>query len=83
MNANSGDSSPQSAGVLGAYTAAISYQVVSTLGDGEVGGNTSNVDVDMQLQLLSKLAGCDSLPNVLLADVPPTEACPEGSAGEE
>jgi len=67
-----------------------------TLRESEAAGNTSDVDVD--LQLLGESAGGDSLPDVPLPDVPLPdvilpdvplpdvplpEACPDGSVGEE
>jgi hypothetical protein len=53
---------------------------VPTLGEAKVAGNTSNVDVDVdvaQQLLIGSVAG-DSLPNVR-----PSEARPDGSVGEE
>jgi len=43
-----------------------------TLPGAEAAGNTSDVDVD--LQLLGKSAGGDGLPDVPLLDVPPPDA---------
>jgi len=54
---------------------------VPTLREAEPAGNTSYVDVDQQL--LSELAGSDSLPDVPLPDVPLLGARPGGSVDKE
>ena len=59
---------------------------VPTQQEAEAAGNTSDVDVDQQLQI--KSAGGNSLldvalPNVPLPNVPLPEARPDGSVGEE
>jgi len=64
---------------------------VPTLRDAEAAENTSNVNVDQQL--LCKLAGGDGLPNVplpnvplpnvILPNAPHLEACPDGSVRKE
>jgi hypothetical protein len=56
-------------------------QVVPTPCKAVEGGNTSNVDVD--LQLLGKSAGGDSLPNVPLPNNVPTEARLDRLVGEK
>jgi hypothetical protein len=76
---------------LGIVTPHKPHPVVPTLQEAEAARNTSDVDVDQQL--LIKLAGGDSLPNVSLPDVslrdfplpnvPLPEACPDGSIGED
>jgi len=63
---NSGDSSPQWAGAFGAFEAAECWPAVPTLRGDNAAGNTP--DVNVHQQLLTELAGGDSL---LL--VPPLE----------
>jgi hypothetical protein len=58
---------------------------VPTLREAEAAGNTSvvDVDVDVDQQLLIESAGGDSIPNVPLPNIPLPEARPDGSVGEE
>jgi len=60
--------------------------VVRTLAEAEEARNTSDVDVDQQLLIQS--AGGDNFPDVplpvvSLPGVPLTEACPDGTVGEQ
>jgi hypothetical protein len=69
------------------------HLAVPTLQENKTAGNTSDVDMDVDLQLLSKLPGDDILhevpspdfpfPHVPLLDSPPPAACPVGSVGKE
>ena len=56
---------------------------VPTLQEAEAAGNTLDVDVDVNEQLVIKSAGGDSLPDVPVPDVPLPEVLPNGSVGEE
>jgi hypothetical protein len=67
--------------LLGLVTPRKPRQAVPTLQKDKAAGNCSVVDEDEQL--LSELAGGDSLPDVPLQDVPDPEVCPDGSVGEE
>jgi hypothetical protein len=70
---------------LGLVTPQKPRPAVPTLQEAESAGNTSHVDVevdvDQQLQIDS--AGGDRLPNVPLPNVLVPEASPDGSVGEE
>jgi len=58
---------------------------VPTLREAESAGNTSEMDVDVDVaqQLLIESAGGDSLPDVPLPNVPLPEARLDASVGEE
>jgi len=73
MTTSSGDSHPQGAAVFGACEAQKPRPAAPTLQQFEASGNTT--DVDVELQLLRELAGANSVhdvhhPDVPLADVP-------------
>jgi len=72
---NSGDSSSEWAGALGAWDAATPRPAVPTLREAEAAGNTSDVVVDQQ-QLGESACGV-SLPDVLLPDAPLPEVLPD------
>jgi hypothetical protein len=59
--------------------------VVPTLQEAESAGNSSdvNVDVNIDQQLLIESAGGDSLPDVPHPEVSNSEARPDGSVGEQ
>jgi len=66
---------------LGLLTAQKPHLAAPNLREAGPAGNTSDVDVDQQL--LSESAGCNSLPDVPLPDAPRHNASPEGLVGNE
>jgi len=69
--------------LLGLVTPQKPRPAVPTLQEAEAAGNTLDVDVDVNEQLVIKSAGGDSLPDVPVPDVPLPEVLPNGSVGEE